>query len=238
MRVVEKTGVRTGMLRRVDKPTCLIPVVFDEEGQPSYHIPEDVSWDWIDVTGSDIEAVRGETFDCFVFGTIEQRSETSRCGLHRLLEEGRFRCVVLDVNLRAPFYSPDVVAYSLHHCTTAKMSAEEAAEINGMLEIGPTETEPFCAAIRERFGIERVIVTAGAAGASRLLIHDRGKSDRFSRCSTLCVQRPSPGRMAVSRFRIPTALLLIRPVAARRTGDLGERRVNQTGTHGYSSVSA
>ena len=162
---VAETGVGTGLLKRVDKPTCLIPVVFDETGQPSYHIPEDVSWDWIEVTGSDIGTVRDCEFDCMVFGTIEQRGEASRRGLQRLLDECSFHHSVLDVNFRAPFYTGEVVAYSLGHCTTVKMSVEEAFEISDMFKIGSKEIEPFCVSVQERFGVERIVVTAGAEGA-------------------------------------------------------------------------
>lgn len=165
MRAVANTGVHTDMLQRVDKPTCLIPVEFDQNGQPSYIIPEDVSFDYIEVSSAEIQSAREMDFDCFLFGTIEQRNEISRSGLHSLLEKCRFRRVLLDVNLRPPFYSPEVVAYSLHHCSVVKMSIEEADEINAMLQIGPKETEPFCSAIRERFAIEQIVVTAGDEGA-------------------------------------------------------------------------
>lgn len=165
MGVVRETGVDTTYLRRIDKPTCLVPVVFDAAGQPSYTVPEDVSWDAIEVTDADLTAIRNETFDNFFYGTIEQRSETTRNGLRRLVEHGGFKRIFLDVNLRPPFYSPEIVTYSLAHCTDVKINREEADEIGDMLDIGQMETEAFCTALRERFGIERVVVTDAENGA-------------------------------------------------------------------------
>ena len=165
---VTRTGVRTDLLLHVDRPTCLVPVVFNEAGQPSYHVPEDVSWDYIDVDDSMVAATQEEAYDTFCFGTIEQRSETSRHGVRRLLEQGRFGSVLLDVNLRTPFYSKEVVEYSLAHCSVVKMNREEAMEIKGMFGLGQTATEPFLAAVRDGFGIDRIVMTDAAAGAYHL----------------------------------------------------------------------
>ena len=40
-------GVGTDLVNIVSQETCLIKVSFGENGEPSYHIPEDVSWDHI-----------------------------------------------------------------------------------------------------------------------------------------------------------------------------------------------
>ena len=76
--------------------------------------------------------------------------------------------MLLDVNLRTPFYCREVVEYSLGHCSVVKMNREEAVEINGMFGLGQTALESFLAAVRDRFDIDRIVMTDAGGGADHL----------------------------------------------------------------------
>jgi len=162
---VQRTGVGLRWLRRVEAPTCLVHVDFDEHGDPSYSMEDHVSWDVIRLDPEGLEAIRDESFDVFCFGTIEQRDRESRSALRRLLAEVAFPTVFLDLNLRPPFYDAEIVEYSLLHCDIAKLNVDEASAVKEMLGLEADGAEGLGATLRDRFGIERVLITAGEAGA-------------------------------------------------------------------------
>ena len=101
----------------------------------------------------------------FCFGTIEQRDARSRETLRALLEEGGFKRVFLDLNLRPPFYDKEVVEYSLRHCDIVKLNLDEAAVLREMFNFPEGNTEEFAADLRSRFAIDQILLTAGSVGA-------------------------------------------------------------------------
>lgn len=162
---VQKTGVGLRWTHRVSAPTCLVNVRFDEDNQPSYHMDDDVSWDHIEIVDGDLEAIRAERFDVFCFGTIEQRSARSRKTLRALLATGKMGRVFCDVNLRPPFYSKEVIDYSLQQADIAKINLDEAVEICEMFDLPSADTEELARCLRERFAIDQLLVTDGSRGA-------------------------------------------------------------------------
>lgn len=162
---VADTGVGIDLIGTVDAPSCLVRVEFAEDGEPSYIIEDDVCWDHIAVDSRHMDTIDRQRCDAFCFGSIEQRSAVSRAALRRLLENVTFGRTFLDINLREPFYSKEVIDYSLRHCEIAKINLDEAAVIREMFDIDVTDTEAMLRRIRETFGIDRLCATAGGRGA-------------------------------------------------------------------------
>ena len=93
-------------------PTGLVEVAVGANGQPQYTIAMPAAWDEIRATPSALGAVAGARALCF--GTLSQRSDTSRNAIRALIEATPVDCLrVLDANLRAPFFSDEVVGWSL-----------------------------------------------------------------------------------------------------------------------------
>lgn len=161
---VDQTGVSCDLLRTVDTPTCLVRVEFGADGEPSYIIDDNVSWDYIAVDEADIDLINSQRFDCFCFGSIEQRSPVSRTGLRMLLEQGRFSTVFCDINLRTPFYSQEVVEYSLQKSDIVKMNMEEATVIGEMFNFKASDVTELMARFRALFGIDGICITCGPDG--------------------------------------------------------------------------
>ncbi len=165
IREVARTNVGLRWTHRVAVPTCLVRVSFDENRQPSYHLDDDVSWDHVQLTDEDITAIRAEMFDVVCYGTLDQRSERSRRSLRKLLAAGGAKRAFCDVNLRPPFYSAEVIEYSLQQADIAKINLDEAKEICAMFQLGADGVESQARCLRERFGIGQLLLTAGEEGA-------------------------------------------------------------------------
>ena len=85
-------------------PTGVVTVQVDAKGVPSFTIREMVAWDNIVFTGRAGDLA--STADAVCFGTLAQRSETSRGSIRRFLESVSEDCLcIYDVNLRQGYYS-------------------------------------------------------------------------------------------------------------------------------------
>ena len=96
-----------------------------------------------------------ERADAICFGSLAQRCIESRQTIQTLAAQTSSRCVRLfDVNLRAPFYSGEVIQESLELATVMKMSDAEAPLVLGLLGLpaaGGSQSEQL------RIGAERLL---------------------------------------------------------------------------------
>jgi fructokinase len=82
------------------------------DGQPSYTIHQPAAWDFLELSEGWVQLA--ERADALCFGSLAQRSAESRQTIQSLVEQSSSSCVrVFDVNLRAPFYSGEVLQESL-----------------------------------------------------------------------------------------------------------------------------
>lgn len=97
------------------------------------------------------------------FGTLSQRGE-SRRALRELV--GAVDCrVFLDVNLRDPWVDADTLHWSLRHASVVKLNEAELARVSDLLAVDGASAEACASVLVAGFGLERVVVTCGAAGA-------------------------------------------------------------------------
>ena len=95
-----------------------------EGGQPSYTIHQPAAWDFLELSDEWVELA--ERADAICFGSLAQRNEVSRQTIQTLVGLARKESVrVFDVNLRAPFYSGEVIQESLELATVMKMNDAE-----------------------------------------------------------------------------------------------------------------
>jgi fructokinase len=129
----------------------------------TYQIVEDVAWDHI---APDEAAARrvGESY-VFVYGSLAARHETSRNTLLGYLQLAKRK--VFDVNLRPPHYTPERTLQLLAAATLVKMNHHELAEITGWLG-GPGDLRTGMTSLKDRYGLEAVIVTRAENGAAAL----------------------------------------------------------------------
>jgi fructokinase len=146
------------------------------DGEPHYVIHEPAAWDFLGWT-PEWQALAGEA-DAVCFGTLAQRAEGSRATIHAFLAATRAECVrVFDVNLRAPFFSAEIIAQSLASATIFKLNEIEVPQVLGMLgadlRVGEDEYSLRGAAewLLAHYPMKLVAITMGAEG-SLLVMRD------------------------------------------------------------------
>jgi fructokinase len=117
----------------VAHPTGTVEVSFSSGNQPSYVISTGVAWDFIRLTPQLLK--HASTADAVCFGTLGQRNEVSRTTIQDFVLATSPRCVrVCDVNLRMPFYTPQILGWSMAHATVIKISDEELPMVFELLQ--------------------------------------------------------------------------------------------------------
>jgi fructokinase len=137
-------------------PTGTVQVML-ESGEPRYDILADQAYDRVDAGA--LGEVIPDPIPLLYHGTLALRAEFSRGACNWLT--GRARRRFVDVNLRQPWYRPDVVLDLVRGADFVKLNLDELRE----LAPGADDAERVAGLI-ERAGIgEAVILTAGADGA-------------------------------------------------------------------------
>ena len=142
-----------------------------QPGQPDYTIHQPAAWDFLEL--SDDWLQMAERADALCFGSLAQRCHDSRQTIQTLAAQASAECVrVFDVNLRAPFYSSEVIQESLELATVMKMNDAEVPLVLGLLGLpefdGPVEDglRPGAERLLEEFPtLEMVAITCGGRGS-------------------------------------------------------------------------
>lgn len=147
-----------------------------EKDEPHYTIHEPAAWDSLEL--ADEWVALAERADAFCFGTLAQRNPRSRHTIQTLAAETSADCIrIFDVNLRAPFYSAEIVEESLELANVLKMNSAETPLVLDLLgltredatgEVQPTSV--YLRAASERLlqafpSLRMVAITRGSRGS-------------------------------------------------------------------------
>jgi fructokinase len=141
--------------------TGVVNVMINEKGNASYDILYPSAWDKI-ALNEDIKKKVSDA-DVFIFGSLICRDEESRSTLNALLEEAKYK--VFDVNLRAPYYTTDVLIELMMKADFIKFNDEELFEISRKLDSPYNSFEQNIKFIADKTNTKQVCVTKGAFGA-------------------------------------------------------------------------
>jgi fructokinase len=144
-----------------DYKTGVVNVMINEKGNASYDIMYPSSWDKIDLSEEILQKVSES--DVFVFGSLICRDEVSRSTLYALLEQAKYK--VMDANLRAPYYTTEVLVELMSKADFIKLNDEELFEISKKLDSPYNSFEQNIKFIAEKTNTKQVCVTKGAFGA-------------------------------------------------------------------------
>lgn len=160
-------GVDTSWVQRISgAQTGSVGVRLDGVGKPSFQIHEEVAWDQIGWRSELPEHI--SRLDALYFGTLGQRSQTSRATLRCALDLARDQRIlrVLDVNLRPPLHDPTLIRESVTLASVLKLSDDELQEVSTACGIPTTQpAEDILRNLREQFDLQCVVMTLGAKGA-------------------------------------------------------------------------
>lgn len=131
---------------------------------PAYTIHEDVAWDYLDMPAELVATIDGCAAVCF--GTLAQRSTTSRLTIQQCVERARHAWRIYDVNLRPPFFDRAWIEPSLRLCRVVKLNHEELPQIGELLGLASESPPELAAGLRSQFDIELVCVTRGGGGCA------------------------------------------------------------------------
>jgi fructokinase len=170
--VLESLPVEAGLLQMDPEYATGTVTVTLRDGEPEYTIHEPAALDRLALTPEWLELARSA--DAVCFGTLAQRAEVSRETILGFLDATQRECVrVFDVNLRAPFWSGEVLREGLGRATIVKLNAGELRHV--LMGTGvcpyPAEAQDDDAILRgarrllERYPVEMVCVTLGGKGS-------------------------------------------------------------------------
>lgn len=151
-----------GVQLHPDRPTGKVTVE-SEGGETRFRIEDRQAYDEIEAGElPDHDAVTEA--DLLYHGTLAMRSPVSRESL-TLLREAADAPVLVDINLREPWWTRDTVAWALEKAHWAKMNGHEAASLAGIQADDEEAIFEAAERIRERHVIGHLIVTLGSRGA-------------------------------------------------------------------------
>lgn len=147
-----------------EHPTGTVEIVFDAKRQPDYTIVPNVAYDFMEFDEGLRQLAASASAVCF--GTLIQRRERSRRTLEALLDSAAAESLrFLDINLRKLCYSRETVLWSLDRANLLKLNEDEAAALDGMLELGGGGLLETGQRLVERWALRHCIVTLGERGA-------------------------------------------------------------------------
>lgn len=143
-------------------PTGAVDVDDADPEAPRYTIHEPVAWDALQ-WGVALARLAGRA-DAVCYGTLAQRSETSRHCLSAFLEAARDAYLFYDVNLRQDYYDRSWILQSLAAADAVKLNEAEAGVVGSMLGLEHSTPASLHERLRTEFGVDTLCVTRAERG--------------------------------------------------------------------------
>lgn len=161
---VSQLGLDASWLQWDDEhPTGTVQVQVDAQGNPHFHIVPGVAYDHIGLSAELLSLAT--TAHCLCFGTLVQRTETSRRTLQRLLEAASQAIKLCDLNLRPACYSPETIAASLEHADILKLNEQECDYLASLFHLPRQSLDHFASEAVRRWDLTHCLITLGERGA-------------------------------------------------------------------------
>lgn len=159
---IKKNGVDTDTIQ-IDEnlSTGQVIVQLNEKGSASYTINYPVAWDKIICVPEDEIMVKKA--DALVFGSLVCRDSVSQNSLLEIINYAKY--AVFDVNLRAPFYTKEILINLMMQSDFIKFNDDELYEVSAYLNSPYHSLEQNILFIAEQTNTKHICVTKGSHGA-------------------------------------------------------------------------
>ena len=134
------------------------------DGDPHFTIMTDVAWDYCQIDDAWRSLAAGASAVCY--GTLGSRSPASAVAIESFLKKATTAVRLFDVNLRAPYYSANLVRRLCGMATMLKDNERELGIVADAMAVPPGASSVRMAKLREAASLEAVILTRGTDGAS------------------------------------------------------------------------
>lgn len=169
VRSLSDRGLDLTNLQKTEQETGQVLVKLDHDGKATYKFVEDPAWDHL-MWNPAVEKLAAEA-NAICFGTLGQRDSVSRSAIRKFVKACPSSTLkVLDLNLRPPFDSPDVIFKSLTIANALKLNDEELPKVASLLDLGGSQIDQL-EQLRNRFQYRFVALTLGAEGS--MVLADR-----------------------------------------------------------------
>jgi fructokinase len=138
-------------------------VEVDGKGLPRYEIAQPVAWDFLAWTPPWQQLA--ETADAVCFGSLAQRSDTSRETIRRFLRISKGALKIFDVNLRQSYYSHAVLSDSMELADIVKLNDEELPKIMALNQFPHQNERSSEKKLIDIYDLKLVCVTRGGHGS-------------------------------------------------------------------------
>ncbi|XXQ68718.1 carbohydrate kinase family protein [Neisseriaceae bacterium B1] len=162
VRQIAAKNVATDLIQ-VDKQhaTSQVKIELDERGCATYEIVYPCAWDKIAAEEAAMKSVAQS--DAFVYGSLCIRDEVSRQALQQLVQAAQYR--VFDVNLRKPFYEPDVLLAMMKQADVVKLNDDELYELAPLYGSSYHSLAQHARFLAQLTNTHHLCVTLGSRGA-------------------------------------------------------------------------
>ena len=156
-------GVDVTHLATAGGETGQVIVKHDEQKKPTYRFIDDPAWDHIPTTPELLATATAA--DVLCFGTLGQWADTSRQTIRAAIRAANPSALrILDINLRPPFWTPDLIRDSLPLANVLKLNDEELPQVAEVLGVSGTPDD-FTREVIRRYSLRLVALTRGPNGA-------------------------------------------------------------------------
>lgn len=148
---------------QVDKknPTGKVFAEVKENHEVEYEIVKPVAWDFIEFVPEMEPIISAASY--FVFGSLASRDEITRKTLFKNLEFAQTK--VLDINLRPPHFSKEILEELLSKADILKLNLSELHLISDWFGGKFASDEERINLVSQKYNIETIIATKGGDGA-------------------------------------------------------------------------
>jgi fructokinase len=161
LNVLQKSGLTTRYVQTdPDHSTGLVNATLQANNEVSYDIVHPVAWDFIVWEEKLNDLVKSASF--FIYGSLAARNAVSSQTLRQLIASAQTK--VVDINLRPPHFSKELVESLLKDADIVKLNEHELALITGWYS-GLQKEEDQVKFLQDHFFVSTLVVTRGGRGA-------------------------------------------------------------------------